>query len=418
MTLVYGLGRSGLGVLRFLARRGRAACFHDDRPRPADLAAARALGFAACDPEPGRFRTVIAAPGVPIDHPALVALERAGAEVIGEVELAWRETGLPLVGVTGTAGKTTTTVFTARLLEELGVAAAAAGNIDPPLVEVADRPGLEAAVVELSSFQLERVRAFRPRVAVLLNLGTDHLDRHGSLERYHAAKLRLLANLTPEDALVYNAADPRVRAAAEGSPARLVPFEPATEPRATNARAAALAAAALAGALGRAADPGALEARALELPAVPGRFETVGRVGDVVVIDDSIATRTEAVQAALQAAPAPLAWIVGGEDKGADLGALEPVVRERVALVLAIGRDGPRFARAFAPYARTVVIEEPEGPRALERALETALAAGGVASVLLAPLAASFDQFEDYKHRSRAFREALVRVGGEAWTAS
>jgi len=418
VTLVYGLGRSGLGVLRFLARRGRTACFHDDRPRSADVEAARALGFAACTPEPGRFGTVIAAPGVPIDHPALVALERSGAEVIGEVELAWRETDLPLVGVTGTAGKTTTTVFTARLLERLGLPVAAAGNVDPPLVDVVDRPGLAAAVVELSSFQLERVRNFRPRVAVLLNLGTDHLDRHGSLERYHAAKLRLLANLTSEDVLVYNAADPRVRAAAKASLARKRPFEPAAAPRATNARAAALAAAALAEALGRAVDARELEARALELPPVPGRFETVGRVGDILVIDDSIATRTEAVRAALEAAPAPVAWIVGGEDKGADLDALAPVVRKRVALVLAIGRDGPRFARAFAAHAPTVVIEEAEGPRALERALAAALAAPGVASVLLAPLAASFDQFADYKHRSRAFREALARVGGEAWTAS
>ncbi len=417
MILVYGLGRSGRGVLRFLARRGEIACYYDDRPAAADLEEARALGFAFCEPEPGRFRTVVAAPGVPIDHPRLEALAAGGAEVIGEVELAWRETGLPLVGVTGTAGKTTTTVFTAQLLEELGVAAAAAGNIDPPLVEVADRPGLEAAVVELSSFQLERARELRPRVAVLLNLGTDHLDRHSSLERYHAAKLRLLANLTPEDALVYNEADPRVRAAAEGAAAERLPFRPAAEPRATNARAAALAAAALARRLGHVADPNELERRARELPAVPGRFETIGRVRGVEVIDDSIATRTEAVAAALAAAPAPVAWIVGGEDKGADTAALVDLVRTRVARVLAIGRDGPRFAQAFAPYAPVTLIEEPEGAPALAEALVLGLQTPGVASVLLAPLAASFDQFADYKDRSRAFRAALRRVGGEAWTA-
>lgn len=418
MTLVYGLGRSGLGVLRFLERRGRAACFYDDRPRKTDLEKAQQLGFKACEPHPGRFDTVVAAPGVPIDHPNLVALANGGAEVIGEVELAWRETRMPLVGITGTAGKTTTTVFATRLLERLGIGVAAAGNVDPPLVDVVDRPGLEAAVVELSSFQLERVQRFRPRVAVLLNLGTDHLDRHGSLERYHAAKLRLLENLTEEDALVFNASDPRVRAAAHASRAEPWPFEPADTPRTTNARAAARAAVALAARLGREADLETLESWAAALPPVPGRFETVGRVGRVVVIDDSIATRTESVRAALQGAPAPVAWIVGGADKGADLGALERVVRERVALVLAIGRDGPRFARAFEHLARTVVIEELDGPRALERALELALGEPGVASVLLAPLAASFDQFEDYKARSRAFREALVRVGGEAWTAS
>ncbi|WP_293169944.1 Mur ligase family protein [Oceanithermus sp.] len=416
MILVYGLGRSGLGVLRFLARRNLAACFHDDRPAVEDLATARALGFEPCAPEPGRFATVVAAPGVPIDHPNLVALERGGAEVIGEAELAWRHTALPLVGVTGTAGKTTTTVFTAELLRRAGVAAEAAGNIDPPLVEVVDRPGVELAVVELSSFQLERVRTFRPRVAVLLNLGTDHLDRHGSLERYHAAKLRLLENLTEEDVLVYNAADPRVARAAQAARAQRVPFKPGPDPRTTNARAAARAAEAALRLLGRPA-PTDLEAQALSLPAVPGRFEAVGRVGGALLIDDSIATRTEAVAAALAAAPAPVAWIAGGVDKGAELEPLVPLVRERVALLLAIGRDGPRFARAFAPHTRTVIIDEAEGGRALEQALARALAED-VASVLLAPLAASFDQFANYKERSRAFRDAARRVGGAAWTAS
>ncbi len=418
MTLVYGLGRSGLGVLRFLARRGRNACFHDDHPRHEDVETARKLGFYSCPPEPGRFNLVVAAPGVSLELPSLQSLARGGAEVIGEAELAWRETDLPLVGVTGTAGKTTTTIFTTRLLQQMGIAAAAAGNIDPPLVEVVDRPGLETAVVELSSFQLERTHRFRPRVAVLLNLGTDHLDRHGSLERYHAAKLRLLKNLTPEDALVFNASDPLVRAAAMGSRARRVPFESASTPRQTNARAAARAATEAARLLGRPADYDALERAAMQLPAVPGRFEEIGRVGEIAIVDDSIATRTEAVLAALRTAPAPIAWIVGGEDKGADLDTLKDTVRERVALILAVGRDGPRFARAFAPLADTVLIEETDGQRALERALETALAAPGIASILLAPLAASFDQFADYKHRSRAFREALKQVGGEAWTAS
>ena len=418
MTLVFGLGRSGLGVLRFLARRGRPACFYDDSPRPADLAAARELGYELCDPKEVNPRTVVAAPGVPLDNPLLVDLEERGAEIIGEVELAWQHTDLPLVGVTGTAGKTTTTVFTAELLKAHGINAVAAGNIDPPLVAVVDEPGLQAAVVELSSFQLERVRNFRPRVAVLLNLGTDHIDRHGNLENYHAAKLRLLANLTAKDYLVYNAADERVAAATAGTPARLLPFTPAASPRASNARAAALAAAALANVLGRELDPAVLETEAGRLPPVPGRFEEIGRIGNLVLIDDSIATRTDAVAAALKAAPAPIAWIVGGEDKGADTAPLADLVAGRVGLVLAVGRDGPRFAAAFAPYARVVRIDEEDGKAALEKAVRLALAEPRIKSLLLAPLAASFDQFADYKERSRVFRAVAARVGGERWIPS
>ncbi len=418
MTLVFGLGRSGLAVLRFLARHGRQACFYDDHPRPEDVGVARELGFEPCNPKEANPRTVVAAPGVPLDNPLLVELEKRSAEIIGEVELAWRNNSLPLVGVTGTAGKTTTTVFTAELLKAHGVNAVPAGNIDPPLVAVVDEPGLQAAVVELSSFQLERVRNFRPRVAVLLNLGTDHLDRHGSLESYHAAKLRLLANLTPDDYLVYNAADPRIIAAVSGSQARLLPFTPAANPRASNARAAALAAAALADVLGRELDPAELEAEAGLLPPVPGRFEEIGRIGSVTLIDDSIATRTDSVAAALEAAPAPIAWIVGGEDKGADVAPLFPLVAERVGLVLAIGRDGPRFAKAFGPHAKTVLIEESNGEAALEKAVRAALKEPRINSLLLAPLAASFDQFSDYKERSRVFRAIAARVGGEQWTRS
>jgi len=418
LTLVFGLGRSGLAVLRFLARRGRPACFYDDHPRPTDLAAARELGYEFCNPKEASPKTVVAAPGVPLSNPLLVELEKRGAEIIGEVELAWRHTSLPLVGVTGTAGKTTTTVFTAELLRAQGINAVAAGNIDPPLVAMIDEPDLQAAVVELSSFQLERTHKFRPRVAVLLNLGTDHLDRHGSLENYHAAKLRLLANLTPDDYLVYNAADSRVAAAAADSPARLLPFNPAANPRASNARAAALAAAALAEALGRKLDIVELEAAARQLPPVPGRFEEIGRIGDLVIIDDSIATRTDAVAAALKAAPAPIAWIVGGEDKGADVAPLTGLVAKRVGLVLAVGRDGARFAAAFSPHARVIRIDEEDGQAALEKATRLALAEPRLKSLLLAPLAASFDQFSDYKERSRVFRAVAARVGGEQWIPS
>lgn len=248
MTLVYGLGRSGLGVLAFLRRRGLPARFYDDRPKEAEVAEALALGFAPDWELSGRYEEVVAAPGVPLTHPHLVRL-RERARVLGEAELAYRLSPTPILGITGTAGKTSTTLFTAHLLQGQGLRALPGGNVDPPLVSVVDEA--EVAVAELSSFQLERVDAFRPKVAVLLNLGVDHLDRHGSLEAYHQAKLNLLKNLTREEALVYNAQDPRVRAAAEAARARLYPFTPGETPRESNLQAALQATRAYLDLLGR-----------------------------------------------------------------------------------------------------------------------------------------------------------------------
>ncbi len=414
MILVYGLGRSGLGVLRFLKGRGLRGAFWDDRPKEEEVREALALGFPP-DPDPQGYALVVAAPGVPLAHPRLQALRKGGAEVIGEAELAYRLSPTPLIGITGTAGKTTTTLFTAHLLRGQGLKALPGGNVDPPLVSVVDEA--EVAVAELSSFQLERVQAFRPRVAVLLNLGVDHLDRHGSLEAYHGAKLNLLKNLTREDALVYNAQDPKVLGAAQRSPARPYPFTPGENPKATNLKAALLAAQAYLDLLGRPLDKEALAESLRTLPEPPHRFQVFARKGRVVFIDDSIATRTPAVAEALRAAPAPIAWILGGEDKGADLAPLRPLL-PKVRVVLALGRDGPRMAQGLGGGVEVVAIREEDGRKAMERAVAEALGRLEEGSVLLAPLAASFDQFRDYKDRAQAFREAVFRLGGEPWTPS
>jgi len=408
MRLVFGLGQSGLGVLRFLKRHGIPARFYDEHPRPEHLEAALALGFEADpDPAPGVYQEVIAAPGVPIDHPRLRTL---GAPVIGEAELASRLGKAEIIAITGTAGKTSTTTFTAHLLRAQGLSALEGGNIGTPLVDVIDRA--EVAVAELSSFQLERIRDFHPRVAVLLNLGRDHLDRHRTLEAYHRAKLNLLKNLTSNDAVVYNAADAKIVEALEETPARRFPFTPQATPRETNLEAARRAAIAYLTLRGGTIDPKSIDEALRTAPTVPGRFEVVGQRGGVVFIDDSIATRTLAVRAALEAAPAPVAWILGGIDKGADPLPLRPLVQAKVALILAIGRDGPKLARSYADAVPVVEITA-SGKEAFSRAIEIALSRIDRGSVLLAPLAASFDMFRDYKARSQAFRAAVKEV---LWT--
>lgn len=315
------------------------------------------------------------------------------------------------MGITGTAGKGTATVATAHFLRALGFKALEGGNLDPPLVDVMEEA--EVAVAELSSFQLERVVHFRPRVAVLLNLGVDHLDRHHTLEAYHAAKLNLIRNLTAQDALVYNAEDPRIVQAMGGCPAHPYPFHPVADPRQTNLRAARAAAQAYAHLAGQTVDERVLDEAEPTAPRLPGRFDTFARKGDVVFIDDSIATRYDAVRAALQAAPAPVAWILGGRDKGAPTEGLEPIVAARVRVILAIGEDGPRMAEAFRAHTEVVNIAEPTGQASLRKAVQEGLFRLSRGSLLLAPMGTSFDQFKDYKERSRVFRQVALEAGAE-----
>lgn len=410
--LVFGLGRSGMGVLRFLARHRMSACYFDEKLKKAEARTADDLGFTFDDdPRPGEYQQVIAAPGVPMDHPRLLALKEGGAEIIGEAELAYRTVKTPIVGITGTAGKGTTTIVTTHFLRALGFQALEGGNLDPPLLDVIEQA--EVAVAELSSFQLERVVHFRPRVAVLLNLGVDHLDRHHTLEAYHAAKLNLIRNLTAEDAMVYNAQDPKILRAIQDSPARKYPFHPVLDPRQTNLRAAREAAKAYAHLAGQAVNERVLDEAERTAPRLAGRFDTFARKGDVVFIDDSIATRYDAVKAALQAAPAPVAWILGGRDKGAPTEGLEAIVAERVRVILAIGEDGPRMAEAFTGRTEVVNIQEPTGQATLRKAVQEGLSRLSSGSLLLAPMGTSFDQFKDYKERSKVFRQVALEFGAE-----
>ncbi len=411
--LVYGLSRSGLGVLGYLKRHGMMAHFYDNNLTAEDAREAQVLGFQP-DPSPraGAYDQVIAAPGVPINHPQLEALRQGGAEIIGEAELVYRHSNTPLIGITGTAGKTSCTLFTAHFLQALGFKAVVGGNIDPPLASVAD--DAEVVATELSSFQLERIVHFHPRVAVLLLLGIDHLDRHGTVEAYHAAKLNLIKNLTSSDALVYNAKDSKIVAGIARSPAKPYPFEPADNPRETNLRAAEQAALAYAELMGQTPSRQALHKAWDSAPRPPGRFEVFAQIGQVVFIDDSIATRIDSVRMALEAARAPVAWILGGVDKGAPVEELLEVVGRKVRVILTVGKDGPRMADAFRGSTEVIDLPEAQGRKALEHGVQEALRRLDKGSVLLAPLATSFDQFKDYKERSQVFREVVRQAQKEA----
>lgn len=413
-VLIYGLGRSGRGAARFLAGRGIGACWHDQKPAPEDLELMQQVGFERGDLD-AKYGVVVAAPGVPIDHPDLDKLRAKGAKVIGEVLLVGHFfPDLPLVGITGTAGKGGTTVLIAHLLRQMGIKALEGGNIDPPLLDVA--PQAEVAVVELSSFQLERMSGLRLPVAVITNLGIDHIDRHRTVEAYHAAKLNITAAQETEDTLVIPEGlqvesqaqqrffQPQNIVLSDGQQVLEVGDLPqGIHP--ANAAAAVLATEALLKRLDRSVEVQAFTKGLQTAQPIAGRFEQVAEVGGVRFIEDSIATRTLAVQSALMQAQPPIAWLVGGRDKGAELAPLKEAAQGRVTQVIAFGEDGEAFAQQLGlPF-------EVVGGETGDQMLDQAVAAGyqavsGGGTVLLAPIGTSFDAFKDYKARGQSFRRA------------
>jgi len=445
--LLYGLGRSGLAAGRLVASQGHDVAWFDAREEGEDVRAAHDAGWSRVrDVEAVTPAVCIAAPGVAWNQPDLVALRARGVEVIGEIEWVGRTLPNPMIGITGTAGKGTVTRWTQTLLEAAGMDAAAGGNLDPALAALALPTPSEDRwfVVEVSSFQLERSPSLHPRVAVITRLGRDHIDRHGTLEAYHATKRRLLTHLEAGDIAILNADDPHQTAwrdtpatvwtySAEGNreaSARLEAnrivvhgqdlgsidrLDPPGRHNQENLLAALLAAHATGAPLG------AMIEAIPALRVAEGRHECIAERCGVRFVEDSVASRELAVSAALEAATPPIAWIVGGRDKGANLTLLTPRVKDRVAHVYGIGEAGPAFVQALTPFAPGTVIEEAEGERAMRRAVRRAaqlLHDQGGGTVLLAPLAASFDQFPGYQARGKAFRAVVHELLQEApWTA-
>lgn len=447
---VYGLGRSGGAVVRRALAAGMSVAFFDQKETGDDVEAALAagaerLGELAGTTDLDRFGTCVAAPGVPIDHPDLVHLRSAGVEVIGEVEWVWRDVPGTYVGVTGTAGKGSVTMWLTQLLLGAGVPAVAGGNNDPALAAVA-RSGA-CHVVELSSFQLERCPTFAPAVAVTLNLGEDHLDRHHTLAAYHRAKRNLVDNLRGGSSLVTNADSSKLESWAENTAAEVLRFSlerpadawldrrsgmlmldgeelvhrselaVAGEHQVANALAVALAAHALGrrSEFSKQIDRSTIAAQLPSFTGLPGRYSEVGRAGGVTFIEDSIATRPLAVAAALGSTARPLVWLAGGHSKGADVSSLRQTVAEKVDLLVTYGRSGPELAAAFGDLVPVEQCRHQEGRAALSAAVRCAVdylekQHGGNGNVLLAPLAASFDQFKDYADRARQFRAVVADV--------
>jgi len=445
-VVVVGLARSGVAAARLLARREARVVATDRKPAgelAAQVLSLRELGVRL---ELGRhdvatFRDaslVVVSPGVPWDLPELQAARGAGVPVIAELELAFRHMKGTLAAVTGTKGKSTTTAALGAMLREAGGDVRVGGNIGEAacgLLEAADER--TTFVLEVSSFQLEGIQSFRPRVAVFLNLSADHLDRHPDFPSYAAAKARIFENQTETDWAVVNADDPGVLALARAGRARTLAFGGApphddadadgaflAEGEARLRRAGAtetlfpldsvrvpgahlrsdlLAAGAAARLLGA---PAEAVARAVAgFAGIEHVLERVAEIEGVAYFNDSKATNVDAARRGLLALPAPLHVIMGGRFKGGDFADLREAVRGRVRTLLLIGEASGRIAQALAGETQAVACASLR-----EAVLRARAAARPGDTVLLAPACASFDMFRDYAERGRAFKEEVRRL--------
>ena len=430
-VLIYGLGRSGIGAGLLAAKQGHEIFFYDHKENGPEIELAKKnIWINADDISLVPAEICIAAPGVPYNHPDLVNLRTRGIETIGEVEWVSRTIQKQIIGITGTAGKSTVTAWTTHILRCAGYDAIPGGNFDPPLSTAALQGNL--LVAELSSFQLERCPTLKPTVSAILNLGVDHLDRHGSLEKYHLTKRLAVHNLGPKDNMIIPDNNSTLEGWSKTINTRVWRFgdSPSSDAKIANDKieisgkfvckveqlrlkeahnlSNALASALIARAYGLA--PEEITEGLCTFQGLPGRFRRIGTIGKVSVVSDSYATRPLAVLSALRECTAPIVWIAGGTDKGAGLGELEEIVRNRVVLFIGIGASGAKLSKEVGEWIPTYNCREPGGKAALECALERGLRyleqnERGEGTVLLAPMASSFDQFRDYKHRGTVFAD-------------
>jgi UDP-N-acetylmuramoylalanine--D-glutamate ligase len=435
---VVGLGRNGLPSACALAAMGAEVVAWDDRPE-----ARATAGVAISDPCVGEFKfdALILSPGIPHNlpspHPAALRARAAGVPILADSELLFRAVRAAgsrarFVGITGTNGKSTTTALVAHVLATAGYTVATGGNLGPAALALPLLPDHGVYILEMSSYLLERLATLRFDAAAMLNISADHLDRHGSLEAYAAAKRAVFDRQQPSDLAVIGVDDPLSRAMAlslDDHPARVVTISGATSadiwcdgsslrdrhgpimpipdapalPGAHNAQNAA-AAVAIASHLG--VSRAALVRGLGSFTGLAHRQQRLGCVGGVLFVNDSKATNADAAARALSCYDR-LIWIAGGISKE---GGIEPLTSyfPRIARALLIGRDAPIFAATLARHGvpHTIV-------RALDAAVPAALAAARETRarvVLLSPAAASFDQFAGFEARGECFAAAVATL--------
>ena len=444
-VLVVGLGRSGVASALFLQSRGARVTVSDAKSQDQLREHIPALLDAGIAVETGThgertFRNqdlIVVSPGVPVDAEPLVQARALGQPVIGEIELASQFFPGPIVAITGSNGKTTTTTLVGEIIAASGFKTLVGGNIGTAAITLVHQATLQTVIVlEVSSFQLETITTFRPRVAVVLNVTPDHLDRHRTFAAYVDAKARIFENQQAEDFAVLNADDPtcvelanRIRAQVfwfsrerevesgafvrdgriffrrNGSAQAILPVSEIPLKGSHNLE--NILAAVCAGALIGCA-PEMIHSAVVNFKAVEHRLEYVATVGGVEYYNDSKATNVDAAMKALQSFPANIHLILGGKDKASDYTLLNNLLRERVKSVYTIGAAAEKIQSHIKGTTKIVFSGTLE---AAVKHAATASQSGDV--VLLAPACASFDQFQNYEHRGRTFKELIRQLAAQ-----
>jgi UDP-N-acetylmuramoylalanine--D-glutamate ligase len=444
-VLVVGLGKSGVASALFLQARGARVTVSDSKSEaelhehiPVLLENGIAVETGGHgDRTFGQQDLIVISPGVPVSAPALEPARKLEIPIIGEVELASRFLKGNLVAITGSNGKTTTTALAGDVVAEGGFKTLVGGNIGTPAISlVAGSSEQTYTVLEISSFQLETIEKFHPRVAVVLNVTPDHLDRHGTFEVYWEAKRRIFENQTVADFAVLNADDPEAVKMAEGLKSQLRWFSrkrevvmgafvrgdrilykdakgeheimPLSDMQLKGAHNVenVLAAVAVGAIVGVPAEK--IREAAKNFRAVEHRLEYVATINGVEFYNDSKATNVDATIKALESFPRGIHIILGGKDKGSDYTVLKPLLKERVKRVYTIGAAAAKIESHIAGAAE--ITNAGTIDVAVRKAMETA-SAGDV--VVLAPACASFDQFTSYEHRGRVFKELVQALAAK-----
>ena len=448
-VLVVGLGKSGVASALFLQSRGAHVTVSDVKPQDQlgkEISVLLDRGIAVETGGHGErtFRgqdLIVVSPGVPVDSPLLVQARAVGEPVIGEVELASQFLPKKIVAITGSNGKTTTTTLAGEIIGAGGFSTVVGGNIGTPAISLVEQATPDTVVVlEVSSFQLETTQTFRPKIAVVLNVTPDHLDRHRTFAAYADAKGRIFENQQPEDFAVLNADDPTCVELASRTRAQVFWFA-VSEPSATKLSSKneitlgafvddngiifrdsqgqrevmpvseiplkgshnvenALAAVCVGAVMG--CDTERIRTAVRNFKAVEHRLEYVATICGVEYYNDSKATNVDATIKALKSFPANVHLILGGKDKDSDYTLLNELLRERVKRVYTIGAAAEKIESQIKDAA------EIDHAETLENAVNHAAATAEAADVvLLAPACASFDQFQNYEHRGRVFKELI-----------
>jgi len=445
-VLIVGAARSGIASARFLLQRGAVVALNDQKPLENWSPEAIALKSEGVGLIAGELPTwlldqielVIVSPGVPTNSIPLRYLDRAGAEVIGEIELASRYLQGRIVAITGSNGKTTTTTLIGELLKDAGLPVQVGGNIGNALINLVESSREDGwTVVEVSSFQLETIRGFHPTVAIVLNVTPNHMDRYENITQYAAAKHRIFMNQVPGDVAILNADDEIVASWAGGLRAHVAQFSVRREleeglflrdQRALVSRAGKAertimmrdevklrglhnvenVLAALAAGLACGASPESMRETIKRFEGVEHRLEFVGEIEGVKFYNDSKATSVDATLKALEAFrddAGKVVLILGGRGKKAPYAPLAALIKDKVRKLILIGEDADTIASELGPFAASERATDMSD--AVTRAFHSAESGD---TVLLAPACASFDMFESFEHRGKVFKEEVSGV--------